>query len=397
MLRWKTIKRSTSRRVHCLRGGLAIVVSLLLPAYFAIADDFTVQVRPLLARYCNECHAGDLTEADIDLGAFSTLADLQHESDVWVKVRRMLDSGQMPPLDADQMTEVELKSLKTWVRTFLKKQAEASAGDPGPIVLRRLNNEEYNYTVRDLTGVESLNPTSEFPIDGAAGEGFINTGSAQSMSPSFVTKYLEAAKKVSGHVVLLPDGIRFSPYTTRRDLTDELLARIQAFYRKFTADGGGAAVDLQGIKFDTNQGGVLPLHEYIAATLESRDSLLRGDKSIESVAEKRSLNAKYLKALWQSLSTTDLDEKANSPYLADLRQRWRAAASKDVDQLVASIEAAQQQLWKFNAVGQLTDGGHQKIWMESVSPIVTRQELRLALSAPTAGSTRFARFPRCGR
>ena len=386
MLRWKKKQRLIPLRILCVCGVLATIVPSLLPAQVALADEFSAQVHPLLERYCNECHAGDVTEADVDLGAFATLADFQHQTDVWVKVRRMLDSGQMPPLDEAQLTDAELQLLKTWVRSFLKREAQALAGDPGPIVLRRLNNEEYNYTVRDLTGVESLNPTGEFPVDGAAGEGFINTGSAQSISPSFVTKYLDSAKEVASHVVLLPDGIRFSPYTTRRDQTDELLARIQAFYRRFTSDGGGLAVDLQGIKFDTNQGGVLPLQEYLTATLEQRDALARGTTSIEVVAHERSLNAKYLSALWQALSAADVAENASSPYLADLRRRWRDATPQDAATLVATIEAAQQQLWKFNAVGQLTDGGRQKIWMEPASPIVTQQELRLALSAPPTDS-----------
>ena len=42
-----------------------------------------------------------------------------------------------------------------------------------------------------------------------------------------MTKYLDAAKEVAAHAVLTPDGMRFSAYTTRRDQTDELLARIK--------------------------------------------------------------------------------------------------------------------------------------------------------------------------
>ena len=30
------------------------------------------------------------------------------------------------------------------------------------------------------------------------------------MSPSLITKYLDAAKDVANHAILLPDGIRFS-------------------------------------------------------------------------------------------------------------------------------------------------------------------------------------------
>ena len=59
------------------------------------------------------------------------------------------------------------------------------------------------------------------------------------MSPALLTKYLDAAKKVADHAVLLPDGFRFSPGTTRRDWTDEMLAQIRGFYREFT-DAGAA-------------------------------------------------------------------------------------------------------------------------------------------------------------
>ncbi len=185
---------------------------------------FEKEIRPLVERYCNGCHSGDTTEADIDLGSFATYVDLRRQLDVWLKVRTMLDSRQMPPKDSRQPTDDQRKRLQSWVRAFLAREAEATAGDPGPVVLRRLNNEEYNYSVRDLTGVTSLDPTREFPVDGAAGEGFINTASAQSMSSALVQKYLDAAKHVAAHAVLLPDGITFSPSNSRRDWTDERVA-----------------------------------------------------------------------------------------------------------------------------------------------------------------------------
>src|SRR6476469_1183934 len=108
--------------------------------------------------------------------------------------------------------------------------ALAGAGDPGPVVLRRLSNAEYTYTIRDLTGVD-LQPAREFPADGAAGEGFTNAAEALSdISPALFAKYLNAAKAIADHAVLLPDGFRFSPADTRRDWTDEATAALRRFY-----------------------------------------------------------------------------------------------------------------------------------------------------------------------
>src|SRR6185436_4302548 len=110
----------------------------------------------------------------------------------------------------------------------------ARAGDPGPVVLRRLSNAEYTYTIRDLTGVDSLDPAKEFPADSASGEGFMNVGQSLVMSPALVTKYLDAAKEIARHAVLLADGLGFSPSTSQRDWSEERLTAIRRFYARYT-------------------------------------------------------------------------------------------------------------------------------------------------------------------
>src|SRR5438874_1197972 len=80
----------------------------------------------------------------------------------------------------------------------------------------------------------ALRPAREFPADGAAGEGFTNAAEALSdVSPPLLAKYLSAAKEIAQHAVLLPDGFRFSPAKTRRDWTNESLARLRQEYAEF--------------------------------------------------------------------------------------------------------------------------------------------------------------------
>src|SRR5207249_6674944 len=180
--------------------------------------------------------------------------------------------------------------LRGWANGVLDDIALARSGDPGPVVLRRLSNAEYTYTIRDLTGIESLDLAKEFPADSASREGFMNVGNSLVMSPSLVTKYLDAAKEIASHAAFLPDGIRFSPKNTGRDWTEELLAEIRGMYREFTDNGGGTAVNLQGIRFDTKDGGVLPLDKYLEVTLEVaagaspavKPGILPAGKSVDS-------------------------------------------------------------------------------------------------------------------
>ncbi len=239
----------------------------------ALANDYAKVVRPLVTRYCQRCHGAKRTEADLNLEQMDSLTEVRKHPRTWQKVAEMLDTSQMPPMEAKQPTVAERAELQRWVHGYLTVEARAHAGDPGPVVLRRLSNAEFTYTLRDLTGVDSLQPAREFPVDGAAGEGFTNTGNALVMSPTLLTKYLDAAKEVANHAVLLPDGFVFSPHTTRRDWTDDTMARIREFYREFTDPRGGDKVNLQGIVFDTNQGGRLPVEKYLAATLIEREAL----------------------------------------------------------------------------------------------------------------------------
>lgn len=347
----------------------------------AFDQPFAKDIAPVLQRYCHECHNPKRMEAEIDLTPFTSPAEMRKHPQVWQKVGEMLDTAQMPPKDAKQPSDAERKLLHQWVRAFLTLEARTHAGDPGRVVLRRLNNNEYTYTIRDLTGVETLNPAAEFPADSAAGEGFTNTGQALVMSPALVTKYLDAAKDVARHAMLLPDGIRFSPDTTSSDWTNDTLDAIRTSYRKYTDTAGGDKVNLQGIVFDTNQGGRLPVERYLAVLLTERAALRSGTVTITALAEKESLSAKYLGGLWSMLEAKP-NSATPSLLLDSLRARWQTAAVADAPVLAQEIARWQQSLWRFTTVGHIGKVNGPKAWMEPVSPLAARQEFRQKLIAP---------------
>lgn len=352
------------------------------PAEADLAARFEKQVRPIVTEHCRECHSKDLAEAEIDLTEFKSFSDIQRNLIVWQKVAEMLDSNQMPPKDAQQPTEAERKELRSWLGEVLTLEAKRTAGDPGPVVLRRLNNAEYTYTLRDITGVKDLQPAKEFPADGAAGEGFTNAGNALSMSPALLSKYFEAGKEVASHAVLLPDGIRFSPSSTRRDWTEELLADIRKLYAHYSAKEGETQVNLQGVIFETNGGGRLPIDQYLLATLQERDALKSGAKSIEAVATARGLSPKYLGLLWTELTRS---EPTNSLLLDELRVQWKKSGPENVASLATLIAQWQKTLWRFSSVGHIGKVNGPKSWLEPTTPMAPRQEIRTKLPAAEPG------------
>jgi hypothetical protein len=342
-----------------------------------LEKELTSAILPGLKQYCFDCHSGDLVEAEIDLSLIQNLQDARTHVEALLKVTHIVESRQMPPKDAPEMPDEQRERLENWLGRFLKIEAQTRAGDPGPVVLRRLSNAEYTYTLRDLTGVESLDPAAEFPVDGAAGEGFTNTGNALVMSPALVTKYLDAAKSVSEHMILLPDGIRFSRLTTRRDWTNEQLDTIREFYARFSDERGGTAVNLQGIQFDTNQGGRLAIDLYLQALLEERTRLRNQEVTLQTVASERRLQETYLRKLWQVLEQKDVAPE--SFLLAELQRRWRATEKSGLTELLAWIQGWQAAVWKFNAVGQIGREGGPPSWQEPVTPVSVQREFRIPL------------------
>lgn len=327
-------------------------------------SDFPTQIRPLLDRYCSDCHQGEGAEAEWDLEQFPTVQEVRQALPRWVRVQQLIRSRQMPPVDAEQPAQEDRDILEQWLDRFLLAEASRYADDPGPVLLRRLSNAEYNYSIQDLTGVSTLEPAAEFPEDAAAGEGFTNTGSGQGMSAAMAQKYLDAARGVAEHLVLLPDGIQFSQYTTRRDQTDHLRRQIQDFYDHHTQRTAGTAIQLQEVRVETNGGGRIPLRPYLQWLRTHWDDWPSDQEVLRQLATSDGLSVTYLAKLKSALESDD-------PLLQDLRQRLIDQRSMPVTQIVSTIQNAQAALWQFHPVGQLGREGTPGQWMQYQSPLVT--------------------------
>jgi mono/diheme cytochrome c family protein len=339
-------------------GLCALAVAAWAAANAATADptpaadpaaEYAAHIRPILTKYCLTCHSAEKKKGDLNLDRFDSFEAVRKDARAWQAVWEKLEAGEMPPGKAAQPSPEERGKLTAWVRGFLVSEVKAHAGDPGRVVVRRLSNAEYDNTIRDLTGVD-LRPTRDFPADGAAGEGFTNAGDALVMSPTLLTKYLNAAKEISARAVLLPDGFRFSPSTARRDWIDETVTELRKTYRQF--DPGP-------------EDGRLDFSPYLTAAIVHRDDLLAGRTTTDAVASQEKVNPKYLHILWQALT-----EKEPSFPLDRIRAHWRRASPKDVPALAAEIRSWQALLWKSNKIGSYMN----PVWQDAAHPAFTESQ-----------------------
>jgi Protein of unknown function (DUF1592)/Protein of unknown function (DUF1588)/Protein of unknown function (DUF1587)/Protein of unknown function (DUF1585)/Protein of unknown function (DUF1595) len=252
------------------------------PSDADLARKFSQTVRPFLTSYCVVCHSGPTPAAGFDLQRYTTIESVVEDFDRWSIALRKLSAMEMPPQPMKQPPQALRRQVIDWIEALRKDEARKRAGDPGPVTARRLSNAEYNYTIRDLTGVD-LRPAREFPVDPANQAGFDNSGESLTISPSLMSKYLEAARRIADHLVLKPDGFAFAPHPmlVETDREKYPIRRIVDFYDRQPTD----------------------FADYFEAAWRYKHRVALGHPSVtlaDSAAQSR-VSPRYLAMIWQTL------------------------------------------------------------------------------------------------
>ena len=268
----------------------------------ALERDFEGTVRPFLTAHCIGCHNKEKARGQLDLTSFATVAAVIKGQRQWETVLEMISTREMPPEDAKSQPSDQLRGqVSGWIQALRRHEAQQNAGDPGPVLARRLSNAEYDYTIRDLLGAD-LRPTREFPVDPANEAGFDNSGESLAMSPALLKKYVQAARSVAEHLVLQPDGFRFAPFpvVSQTDRDKYGVARIMNFYNRQPTD--------------------LATYFVAAWKFRHRAALGQPQAALAEIATAEKVSPKYLATVWSALS----DGQESIGPLAKLQAMWNA-------------------------------------------------------------------------
>ena len=151
----------------------------------SLERQFSQTVQPFVAKYCVGCHSGTTPAASLDLKAYTSTDLVIRDYPRWMIVHDRLAAKTMPPSAMPAPPAADAKKVTDWIDAMRATETRRHAGDPGPVLARRLSNSEYNYTIRDLTGVD-MQPTKEFPVDPANLAGFDNSGESLTMSAALL-------------------------------------------------------------------------------------------------------------------------------------------------------------------------------------------------------------------
>ncbi len=286
-----------------LRGAVSLPPSATAkPPESELAQGFSGTVRPLINTYCLSCHSGDTPKGDLDLKSYGNFSSVLKDFRRWSLVGERLKAAEMPPKSAKlQPTAEQRQQIIDWIASVGADEARRHAGDPGIVLARRLNNAEYDYSVRDLTGVD-IKPTREFPADPSNMAGFDNSGESLVMSSALLSKYLQAAREVADHMFLKPSGFAFAPYPmlVETDRDKYCVMQIINFYHQQDTDYA----------------------DYFQAAwrYKHRAELGWPTATLADFAASSKVSPKYLQTIWNTLEGA----KEEIGPLAKLQAMWQA-------------------------------------------------------------------------
>ncbi len=274
-----------------------------------LEKQFAGTVRPFMQTYCVSCHGKDKPQAQLDLTAYVNVASVARDYAHWSTVIEKLNAKQMPPPNVGRQPSAgQRDAVVRWIRAVRTAEAQRNAGDPGPVSARRLSNAEYDYTIRDLTGVD-LHPTREFPVDPANQEGFDNSGESLTLSPALTKKYMQAARDIADNMALTSGGLEFAthPVLAETDRDKFCIFRIVDFYKRQPTDYA----------------------DYFQAAwlFRYRAALGNPAATLQTTAAKAHVSPRYLELIWATLNSAG--EKSGP--VARLQSQWIALPAPDKD------------------------------------------------------------------
>lgn len=202
------------------------------------ATTYRADVAPLVEKFCVECHSGKSPEGELSLRSLPGVPREAADLATWKKVFEQLESGAMPPMEAEQPTLDERLKAMDWIRRMLKAagapvdeskarasgrgnwvdhaalflgKATGDAATPGRVW--RITDDAYDAYIKRLsTGsgrtLRDITPPWRLPTQWS----FPDYSSAHRVGEPEIEVHLRSSARIAKHLVsLFPKKREFAP------------------------------------------------------------------------------------------------------------------------------------------------------------------------------------------
>ena len=178
------------------------------------------QPAAILNKYCLDCHDSDSEKGDVNLDALAIDWTMEKARELWEHVLDASEDGLMPPPDKPQPTAEERQVLYDWLDAKLLEHTPIGGTLP-----RRLNQPEYEQTIRKLLGLADFKLPIGFPKD-TEFHGFDNIGEGLLLSPPLMEAYATVAWEIADEIY--PPKKPAPKSTTRTAMPEDMVISFSA-------------------------------------------------------------------------------------------------------------------------------------------------------------------------
>jgi hypothetical protein len=221
-------------------------------------EGFRQNVKPLLQKYCVDCHGREKQKGDMRLDNIDPDVVRGASFDQWEDVREAFNNGEMPPEEKPQPTNAERDLMTRWMDAEFKKvKLHGSTKQRGAV--RRLTRYELQYAFEDLLGFSIDNEVDRLPEEGTSIEtGLKNNSRMLMISSPHLESYLDVVMTV---IERMKEIAVFEPFGNRADIANldvdpppkftSEKKKIKAALSKVSRSGKGVILEKGGY-FDLN-------------------------------------------------------------------------------------------------------------------------------------------------
>ena len=192
--------------------------------------------RDLLHHHCAACHGPEKEESRFRVDTLPSAITSIEAAERWQKVLNAMNSGEMPPEDAEQLPDDSKADFLDDLAKAMVHARRSLSDQQGASTMRRLNRREYANTIRELLAVNA--DVRSLPADGNDG-GFDTCGAALFMSSdqfqtyrTIGTQALETALKLA-ETPSTPQKHRVDPEESENQQLHNELERQVSIQKRF--------------------------------------------------------------------------------------------------------------------------------------------------------------------
>ncbi|MCM8529699.1 MAG: DUF1587 domain-containing protein, partial [Lentisphaeraceae bacterium] len=166
-------------------------ILILLTLSFPLFALETVKLKPIIDKYCVDCHGPEKQKGKLRLDDLTEL-----DAKAWFDIYDQINEGDMPPEDETQLPTDDKKFVVENVLDHLKSYEEKSK-----TAMRRLNKREYSNSIRDLLGLYDVYDPGERVFKDEVSHGFDTEAKSLVISDYQLLQYISSASKSLSHAV----------------------------------------------------------------------------------------------------------------------------------------------------------------------------------------------------